>query len=121
MAEPEEIPGETLMEKIYSHRSSDSSGSSGDEKTSKKADDAVKPASPEAVKHKVEEEHKPAAKDSVKSNKFRIFGREKPVHKVLGGGKRTLSLSLLIFLSLCFDICIVESFLLFWLIGKDRR
>lgn len=30
--------------------------------------------------------------DSVKSKIYRIFGREQPVHKVLGGGKRTFSL-----------------------------
>ncbi|PRQ60280.1 hypothetical protein RchiOBHm_Chr1g0379491 [Rosa chinensis] len=84
MAEPEEIPGASLMEKIYSHhRSSSSSSSSDDDKPSKKAD-AVKP---DDVKHKAEEHDMPSAHDSVKSNKFRIFGREKPVHKVLGGGK----------------------------------
>uniref|UniRef100_A0A2P2JRL9 Reticulon-like protein B1 n=1 Tax=Rhizophora mucronata TaxID=61149 RepID=A0A2P2JRL9_RHIMU len=30
--------------------------------------------------------------DSLKSNVYRLFGREKPVHKVLGGGKRIVSL-----------------------------
>ena len=30
--------------------------------------------------------------DSLKSKIYRLFGREKPVHKVLGGGKRMFSL-----------------------------
>ena len=46
---------------------------------------------------------------SVKAKVYRLFGREKPVHKVLGGGKRTktnktplsLSLSLIPYFS-CF-------------------
>jgi len=32
--------------------------------------------------------------DAVKAKIFRLFGREKPVHQVLGGGKRMNSLSL---------------------------
>jgi hypothetical protein len=40
--------------------------------------------------------------DAVKSKIFRLFGREKPVHKVLGGGKRkqtlTFSLSFIYFM-----------------------
>ena len=33
---------------------------------------------------------------SLKAKVFRLFGREKPVHKLLGGGKRTLFLSSLL-------------------------
>lgn len=36
--------------------------------------------------------------DAVKTKIYRLFGREKPVHKVLGGGKRTLLKSLSIFI-----------------------
>ncbi|KAH7538123.1 hypothetical protein FEM48_Zijuj03G0165700 [Ziziphus jujuba var. spinosa] len=37
------------------------------------------------------DDEKPSKVDSVQSKIFRLFGRERPVHKVLGGGKRTLS------------------------------
>lgn len=74
----EEVPKETLLEKmadkIKRHDSSSSSSSSDsdsdDKKVFKKVDDKI-----EAVKDKV----------------FRIFGREKPVHTVLGAGKRTVT------------------------------
>lgn len=33
------------------------------------------------------DDDKPSAVDSMKSKVYRLFGREKPVHKVLGGGK----------------------------------
>lgn len=64
--------GETLIEKIteklHFHDSSDSGSSS----------DSEKPVI-----------------SSVKDKVFRLFGREKPVHSFLGGGKRmNLSLSL---------------------------
>lgn len=36
-----------------------------------------------------------AAAEAVKAKIYRLFGREKPVHKVLGGGKRTSSLCFL--------------------------
>lgn len=40
-----------------------------------------------------EKDHKsPAA--AVKAKIYRLFGREKPVHKVLGGGKRTDGVSI---------------------------
>ncbi|KAJ7969860.1 Reticulon-like protein [Quillaja saponaria] len=57
---------EKIVEKIHDDKSSSSSDSDSD-------DD----------KHK----HKPSHADSVKSKIYRIFGREKPVHQVLGGGK----------------------------------
>ncbi|KAF2313395.1 hypothetical protein P3X46_030102 [Hevea brasiliensis] len=62
----EESVGESLMdkisEKIHSHDSSSSSDSDNDEKSK-------------------------SPPSSIKSKIHRIFGREKPVHKVLGGGK----------------------------------
>ncbi|KAM1613532.1 hypothetical protein PS2_002025 [Malus domestica] len=64
------------MDKIYNHHSSSSSDSDDDKKSKHAA----------SVKAKVEDE-KPSARDAVKSKIFRLFGREKPVHKVLGGGK----------------------------------
>lgn len=36
---------------------------------------------------------KPSSPSSLKSKVYRLFGRERPVHKVLGGGKRTLTLA----------------------------
>ena len=48
-----------ITEKTHDHHSSSSSSDSDDDKL-----------------------------DAVKSKIFRLFGREKPVHKVLGGGKR---------------------------------
>lgn len=36
--------------------------------------------------------------NAVKTKIYRLFGREKPVHKVLGGGKRTLLKSLSVFI-----------------------
>lgn len=61
---------ESLMEKIHDHDSSSSSESEHE-----------KPESPSALKAKI----------------YRLFGREKPVHKVLGGGLRTFSLFLISF------------------------
>lgn len=57
----EESLMEKIAEKIHHHDSSSSSES-----------EYEKPDSPSAVKAKI----------------YRLFGREKPVHKVLGGGKR---------------------------------
>ncbi|GMY23769.1 reticulon-like protein B5 [Fagus crenata] len=53
---------EKISEKIHAHDSSSSSSSDSD---------SEKPVSPSSVKAKI----------------FRLFGREEPVHKVLGGGK----------------------------------
>ncbi|KAL6291589.1 hypothetical protein ACE6H2_009099 [Prunus campanulata] len=78
MAEPAPTPKpESLMDKIYGHHASASSSDSDDDKKKSKHD---------VVKPKVEDD-KPSTHDSVKSKIFRLFGREKPVHKVLGGGK----------------------------------
>ncbi|XVF51401.1 hypothetical protein PTKIN_Ptkin04bG0182400 [Pterospermum kingtungense] len=64
MAEHEEKHEESLMEKmsdkIHGHDSSSSSSDSDDDKSSK---------------------------SSMKAKVFRLFGRERPVHHVLGGGK----------------------------------
>lgn len=40
------------------------------------------------------DDDKSVSPSSVKAKIYRIFGREKPVHKVLGGGKRTVTVSL---------------------------
>ncbi|OIV93653.1 hypothetical protein TanjilG_04885 [Lupinus angustifolius] len=65
--EHDELKDESLLEKIsgkiHNHDSSSSSDSDNEKKTSS--------SSPSSIKSKV----------------FRIFGREKPVHHVLGGGK----------------------------------
>ncbi|KAJ9188277.1 hypothetical protein P3X46_003648 [Hevea brasiliensis] len=67
MAEHSESPIESVMEKISEkiHAHDSSSSSDSDSETEKKPD------SPSSVKAKI----------------FRLFGREKPVHKVFGGGK----------------------------------
>lgn len=66
MAEHEESRGESviekIVEKIHGHDGS-SSSDSDDEKS---------------------------APSEVKARIYRLFGRERPVHQVLGGGKRTL-------------------------------
>lgn len=71
--EHEEVKSESLVEKvsekIHDLHSSSSSSSSDSENE----------------KEKEKEESSP----SMKSKIFRLFGREKPVHNVLGGGKRT--------------------------------
>ena len=88
MAEHEESKAESMMEKIVEkiHRH-DSSSSSSDS----------------------EDEKKSSASSSLKSKIYRLFGREKPVHKVLGGGKRTFFLRIsVIFIPKC---CLVVQFL----------
>ncbi|KAL5814264.1 hypothetical protein ACOSQ4_024905 [Xanthoceras sorbifolium] len=68
----EESPVESVMDKIserfHGQNSSSSSSESGD-------DDKKSSSLP------------PPVSSSIKSKVFRLFGREKPVHKVLGGGK----------------------------------
>ena len=83
---------EKISEKIHAHDSSSSSDS-----------DDEKPVSPSSVKAKI----------------FRLFGREKPVHKVFGGGKRTL------IHSVCVCVCVCGSLGLHFdlrsVIGSIRR
>ncbi|XP_058732077.1 reticulon-like protein B2 [Vicia villosa] len=68
--EHEEVKGESLLEKIsgkiHDHDSSSSSSDSDNEK---------------------EKEKKSSSPDSLKNKVYRLFGREKPLHNVLGGGK----------------------------------
>ncbi|CAN1178232.1 Reticulon-like protein B1 [Linum perenne] len=61
-----------ISEKI--HGGDDSSSSSSDSDHDDKPKKSSSPASPSSVKSKI----------------YRLFGREQPVHKVLGGGKRRL-------------------------------
>lgn len=49
-----------------------------------------------------------AAASAVKAKIYRLFGREKPVHKVFGGGKRTVIASSSFFFSLY--ICMMDCF-----------
>lgn len=73
----EESIMEKIAEKIRGHDDSSSSSSSD-------SDDEKKAASDSSMKTKI----------------YRLFGREKPVHKVFGGGKRMdLSFSVIFFLS----------------------
>lgn len=62
MSDYEDSKEDSLIEKVLDHKSSSSSSSSSD------SDDDSKLS-------------------AIKSNVFRLFGREKPVHKVFGGGK----------------------------------
>lgn len=57
------VESEKISEKIHSNDTSSSSDSDSDSR-------------------------KPVSSSSVKAKIYRLFGREKPVHKVLGGGKR---------------------------------
>ncbi|CAN4111523.1 unnamed protein product [Withania somnifera] len=70
--------GESLMEKIAHKFHGEDSSSSSDSDTETKKPAAKPEVEPEAV------ETEPS---SVKDKVWRLFGREKPVHKVLGGGK----------------------------------
>lgn len=86
MADNNEISdskGESLMEKIADKLH-------GDDSSSPDSESAQKPASsPPTVKPKTT-----PSSSSMKDKIYRMFGREKPVHKVFGGGKRTYTLSL---------------------------
>ena len=70
------VERESLMDKISEkiHHGGDSSSSS---------------SSSDEEEDKEKKTKKPESPSSMKSKVYRLFGREKPVHKVLGGGKRT--------------------------------
>lgn len=72
----EVVERESLMDKISEkiHGGSSSSSSSSDDEDEKK-----------------KKQKKPSSPSSMQSKVYRLFGREKPVHKVLGGGKRTFA------------------------------
>lgn len=67
-AENPEPKSESLMEKIAEKLHGDDSSSSSDSDSEKKHESS----------------------GSVKAKIYRLFGRENPVHKVFGGGKRTI-------------------------------
>ena len=92
----EESKGESLIEKIEEKFHHDSSSSSDS--------DNEKPKKSEA-----------ASSSSIKDKIWRLFGREKPVHKVLGGGKRTDPIK-----TLTVNLFIFEIYLLTCRIGSDR-
>lgn len=102
MAEQEEItdPGhesfvDKISDKIHGGDDTSSSSSSSDSDSEAKKE----PAAPSPVKEKI----------------YRLFGREKPVHKVFGGGKRKYSLrARLLTVRLC-CISAFFSFILFFL------
>ncbi|XP_055817195.1 reticulon-like protein B5 [Solanum dulcamara] len=71
--------GESLMEKIADKFHGDDSSSSSESDTEKK-----KPAAKSEVEAAVEPE---TERSSLKNKVWRLFGREKPLHMVLGGGK----------------------------------
>ena len=81
---------EKISEKIHAHDSSSSSDSESES-------DAVRPESPSSVKAKI----------------FRLFGRERPVHQVFGGGKRKAFAS---FVLCVFSDCFVARL---WIIVSD--
>lgn len=74
--EPKTEP--SFMDKIQRDDSSSSSDSDSEKKKSRKYDDEGKKKHHDA----------PSPTSSMKSKIYRLFGREKPVHKVFGGGKR---------------------------------
>jgi hypothetical protein len=75
---------ESVMEKIHDHdKSSDSDSDHGKPKSES---------------------------DSLKSKIYRIFGREKPVHKVLGGGKRMFSFFITFNRFLVYVVLVCEMF-----------
>jgi hypothetical protein len=94
MAEDAAHKPETLMEKIADklhvggggdHHSSSSSDSDADERPRPSAPPA--PAASEFATASFADTASVAAADA-KDKMFRLFGREQPIHKVLGGGKR---------------------------------
>lgn len=97
--EHEETKGESLLEKIsekiHDHHSSSSSSSDSDNE-------------------------KPSSSPTINSKIFRIFGREKPVHKVFGGGKRMWFLFaqslVLSFVFLFFALKFLLNYNYFWLL-----
>lgn len=88
MSDHEESKVESMMEKISEKikgdDSSSSSSSSSDSETERET-------------------------TSLKEKVFRIFGREKPVHKVLGGGKRMYFMIIFTFLFIMCLICLILS------------
>ncbi|XP_059634275.1 reticulon-like protein B1 [Cornus florida] len=72
-ADNPESKSESLMDKIAEKFHGDDSSSSSDSDNEKKKHTEKKPASPSS--------------SSVKDKMYRLFGREKPVHQVFGGGK----------------------------------
>jgi hypothetical protein len=86
--EHEEVKSESLLEKISGKLHDHDSSSSSDSDNEKEK----KTSSPTSLKNKV----------------FRLFGREKPLHNVLGGGKR-MRLSFSSFAILQFVVLLVLS------------
>ncbi|KVH91109.1 reticulon-like protein B2 [Cynara cardunculus var. scolymus] len=80
-----EPKGESFMDKITEKiQRDDSSSSDSDSEKKKKHDDELKKKHDDELKKK---HHDAPSPTSMKSKIYRLFGREKPVHKVFGGGK----------------------------------
>ncbi|KAM7459389.1 hypothetical protein LguiA_036383 [Lonicera macranthoides] len=77
--ENSELKSESLMEKIAEKLNSDDSSSSSDSDFEKKHESL----------------------DSVKTKIYGLFDREKPVHKVFGGGNDSLSVHFYLCVCLC--------------------
>jgi hypothetical protein len=88
--------GETLMEKIADklHIGGDGSSSDSDADERKQPKPSAPPAPAEVATESFVDSAAAAAAEA-KAKVFRLFGREEPIHKVLGGGKRMAALSLL--------------------------
>lgn len=61
------------------------------------------------------DDDKSVSQSSVKAKIYRAFGREKPVHHVLGGGKRMVTVSLLK-ITYLYEICYPIEYALFGLV-----
>uniref|UniRef100_A0A2N9GL08 Reticulon-like protein n=1 Tax=Fagus sylvatica TaxID=28930 RepID=A0A2N9GL08_FAGSY len=81
---------EKITEKIHGHDHSSSSSDSENEKEKVKQKEKEREREREREKEKekeIEKEKYSGSPPSTKNKIFRLFGREKPVHKVFGGGK----------------------------------
>ncbi|XP_052140770.1 reticulon-like protein B1 [Oryza glaberrima] len=80
--------GETLMEKIADklHIGGDGSSSDSDADERKQPKPSAPPAPAEVATESFVDSAAAAAAEA-KAKMFRLFGREEPIHKVLGGGK----------------------------------
>lgn len=85
---------ESLMEKLADKLhvggggKGDSSSSSSDSDTDERPRPSAPPAPADEVKQPSFSDSSATAAAEAKAKVFRIFGREQPIHKALGGGKR---------------------------------
>lgn len=84
---------ESLMEKLADKLhvgggKGDSSSSSSDSDNDERPRPSAPPAPAEEVKQPSFSDSAASAAAEAKAKVFRLFGREQPIHKALGGGKR---------------------------------